>query len=842
MRTTSVARQRVPRLSFVWLLSFGLVGSCAGLPVAVMAEDTLVIIPDQIVLDGPLARQRVIVNDQRVGELAGLPADEPQWLIEDDSIAAVEDGLVKPLRSGKTRLVARLGERMATAEIEVRHWVEKPSWNFRNHVLPVLSKASCNSGACHGALAGKGGFRLSLRGYDPETDHHTITAQARGRRIELADPGRSLLLAKPSGAIPHKGGLRFNVGSHEYRVLSEWIASGASGPDPNDARLESLEVLPERSRLRPGTEQQMVVRARYTDGRVEDVTHWAKFASANEAVAAVSESGRVTVVGHGEGAITAWFSSQIVIARVTVPFPNEVSEETYTAASRRNFIDDLVLEQLQRLKLPPSPDCDDATFIRRVSIDTTGRLPSAERVREFMADTRPDRRDLLIEELLQSPEFVDYWTYRWSDLLLINGDMLRPEPVKAYYQWISSHVERNTPWDQFVRQIVTATGSSVENGATNFYALHQDPEGMTENVSQAFLGLSIGCAKCHNHPLEKWTNDQYYAMANLFARVRAKGWGGDARNGDGIRTLYVANRGDLIQPLRGKPQPPAPLDGESIDFNDPRDRREHLADWLVSNENPYFARSITNRVWANYFGVGLVESVDDMRVSNPASNEELLAAASRYLVENRFDLKQLMRLILQSATYQRSSEVLAGNQAETRFYSRYYPRRMMAEVMLDAVSDVTDVPTPFTQIVYSGADKRGTDFYPLGTRAIQLYDSAVDSYFLKTFGRNQRRITCECERSDEPSMVQVLHISNGDTINGKLQADKNRITALLAGHLSDAEVVDQAYLVALSRYPTEAEKLALVEILGESAADERRAVLEDLFWSLLSSREFLFNH
>jgi hypothetical protein len=547
-------------------------------------------------------------------------------------------------------------------------------------------------------------------------------------------------------------------------------------------------------------------------------------------------------MGYGEGAITAWFASKIVIARVTSPYANEVANEIYEKTPQRNFIDELVTKQLRRLNLPPSPPAADAEFVRRAYIDTIGTLPTPDEVRTFLADASPDKRDKVIESLLSRKEFVDYWTYKWSDILLLNGALLRPEAVKAYYQWVHSRVEANTPWDQFAREVVTAQGSSFENGATNFYALHQDPETMSENVSQAFLGLSIGCAKCHNHPLEKWTNDQYYAMANMFARVRAKGWGGDARSGDGKRTLFVVSKGELTQPLTGKPQPPTPLDGEPLPFDSTDDRRVHLATWLTAPENPYFARSITNRVWANFFGVGLVESVDDMRDSNPASNEELLSATAAYVVENKFDLKTLMRAILQSHTYQRSSHPLAENEAEHRFYSRYYPRRLMAEVMLDAISQVTDVPTDFTEIAYPGADKQKTDFYPKGTRALQLYDSAVASYFLKTFGRNDRQITCECERSDEPSMVQVLHISNGDTLNSKLQAKEGRVEKLLTSDSPNYAIIEQAYLMSVARYPTDGEMQELLSVMNSTPADQRREVIEDLFWSLLSSREFLFNH
>ncbi|MEM7387443.1 MAG: DUF1549 domain-containing protein, partial [Verrucomicrobiota bacterium] len=551
-------------------------------------------------------------------------------------------------------------------------------------------------------------------------------------------------------------------------------------------------------------------------------------------------SGHVEIVGHGEGAVTAWFSSQLVLARVLAPYPNII--EPTDSLAEESFIDTLVNEKLKQLRLKQSPTAGDAEFLRRAYLDTIGTLPSPEETRRFLESTFPTKRERLVDHLLARKEFVDYWTYKWSDILLINGRVLRPDAIKSYYGWVRNHVRQNTPWDEFVTEVVTARGNSLENGATNFYAVHQDPETMAENVSQAFLSLSINCAKCHNHPLEKWTNDQYYAFANLFSRVQAKGWASDTRSGDGRRVLYVEKRGELIQPRTGQPQPPAPLDGEPIAFDDPDDRREKLATWLTSPDNPYFSRAITNRIWANFFGVGLVEPVDDLRVSNPASNETLLSAAAHFLVENQYDVKTLMRAILNSKTYQRSSEPLTENLGDSRYYSRYYPKRLMAEVLHDAIADVTGVPSDFNAIAFPGGDVQKTNFYPEGTRAIELYDSAVASYFLKTFGRNERAITCECERSNEPSMVQVLHLSNGETINNKLQDAKARLTSWLADALPAGNLVDEAYLHAFSRFPRESEKKPIVEILDSTPPEERRQVLEDLFWALFSSREFLFNH
>ena len=424
---------------------------------------------------------------------------------------------------------------------------------------------------------------------------------------------------------------------------------GAAPPSDGDPRVEQLEILPDRSFQRVGESQQIVVRARYSGGRTEDVTRWVKWSSADESVCRVDDHGMTQVVGPGEGAIVAWYASKLAIARVTVPYQAQPAGpgETVDRRKPRNFIDEEIDKQLARLNLAPSPACTDAEFVRRAYVDTIGCLPTIDEVRAFLADASPSRRDALVDSLLKRPEFADYWTYKWSDLLMLNGTRLRPAALKTYYQWIHKQVADGVPWDQFVRAIVTATGESIENGPTNFYALSQSPEDMTENVCQAFLGLSIGCAKCHNHPLEKWTNDQYYAMASMFARVKAKGWGGEGRDGDGRRTLFVAEAGELVQPRTGKPQPPTPLDGRRARLR--RSDRSPASPWQNGSPGPTtptLRRSIANRVWASYFGVGLVEKVDDMRVSNPASNDALLAAAADFLVKHKFDLKALMRVIL----------------------------------------------------------------------------------------------------------------------------------------------------------------------------------------------------
>ena len=713
--------------------------------------------------------------------------------------------------------------------------------SFQHDVLPVLSKAGCNSGGCHGALAGKGGFRLSLNAYDPATDHYNITRENRGRRIEFADPARSLFVIKPTAAVRHKGGKFLHEDSDDYKLLIEWIQQGAPGPSTDDTKLNRIELSPALSQLNKGDTQSLTVHAFFSDGTKRDVTRWARFTPTDATIAEVDEAtGLAKVIGYGEGAISVWYSGQIALARITSPWPSVIPDEVFARTPKRNVIDKRVIEQLRRLNLKPSKPSPDSEFIRRVYLDVVGMLPTPQETKAFLADTSETKRDDLIEKLLAQPEFVDYWAYRLSDLFLISSKKLRPLALKAYYDWLRGEIEKITPWDQLVRQVVAAKGDTLKNGAANFYSIHQDPETMAENVSQAFMSLSINCAKCHNHPLEKWTNDQYYSFANLFARVRAKGWGGDARSGDGARTLFIADRGDLIQPRTGKPQPPAPLDGQAIASDSTEDRREALADWLTSPENPYFTRSIANRVWANFFGRGIVEPVDDLRISNPASNEPLLQTISEHLVKNDYDIKSLMRLILRSETYRRSSTPLPENEGDQKYYSRYYPRRLMAEVLQDAITSVTRVSPKYNRITLSDGSTEGTSLYREGTRALQLSDSAVTSYFLKTFGRNEREITCECERSNKPSMVQVLHLSNGDTLNNNLRSKQSRVNTMITQ--SNGDIIDEAYLLCLSRRPSDSERKRLQNIFEVAPETERRGVVEDLFWALMTSREFLFQH
>lgn len=707
---------------------------------------------------------------------------------------------------------------------------------FRNQVQPILAKFGCSTGACHGAAAGQGGFKLSLLGYDNLGDHLAITHAANGRRVVLEDPARSLLLLKAAKMVPHKGGEKIKAGSPEYNILADWIAHGAPGPQEKDAQIQRIEITPSHATLKPGALQPLKVMAFFDNGTTEDVTRWCKYTAGNTSVATVDDVGGVKVAGHGEGTITAWYLSRLSIATITVPYAQAPDSAAFAAFKPRNFIDERVIEKLRELNVPPSGACTDDEFIRRAFLDTIGVLPTPDETRAFLADTRSSKRDALIESLLTRPEFVDYWSYKWSDLLLVNSDKLAVTPMWSYYQWIRRNVEQNTPWDEFVRDLMTATGSTLENGAANFFTLHDEPTKLAETTSVAFLGMSIACAKCHNHPMEKWTNDQYFAFANLLSRVRAKTTGIKDE-----QVIFSATSGDLIQPLTGRPQHPAPLDAQPVSMTSTQDRRVPLAKWLTAPENPYFARSITNRVWASFFGSGLVNAVDDLRMTNPASNEKLLGEAAAHLIKNRFDLKSLMRVILQSQTYQRSSIATAANSTDTRFLSHYYPKRLMAEVMLDAVSQVTAAPTLF-ETNRRNANKKNGESYPMGYRAVQLPDTNTTNYFLNTFGRPDRVQTCDCERTNEPSMAQALHIANGDTLNQKLSQKNNRVDQLLASGKPEADIIDEVYLLALSRFPTAKEKTGMVSALTSAPPAERRQVLEDIFWGVMSARDFVFNH
>ena len=785
-----------------------------------MAAPSLSIFPKEVTLATPESRQQLLAEAQ----LETAQADWTRlaaWSSSNPSVAIVSPtGLVTPRSDGETRITASKDNMTASLTVKVRNAKSAFTWSFKNHVMPVLTKTGCNQGACHGALAGKNGFKLTLRGYDPEVDFDTLTRQSAARRVNLAEPAQSLLLLKPTFAVPHMGGLRFRTDSLEYRVVAEWIAAGAPPPLEKDPVITGLEVYPPASILAPNATQQLIVRAKYSDGRTEDVTNWVKYTSANEGVATVDDTGFVKLTGHGESAITLWFDSKVLYARVTVPFVN--ANPVVSDFKPRNFIDNLALAKWNSLNLVPSKQADDSTFMRRAFLDAAGILPTAEEVETFLADQDPNKRSKLIDQLLNRDEYADYWAYKYSDLLLVSSRKLRTPSMWAFYNWIRDSVATNKPWDQFARDIFTGSGSTRQNGALNYFVLHKDTIEMAENVTQAFLGQRLTCARCHNHPMEKWTQRQYYEFANLFARVGIKNGNTATDN-----VVFAKTSGDINHPRLLRPLDPTPLDGKAMSLDSTADRRVHFANWLT-NDNDYFTRNIVNRVWANFLGRGIVHPYDDVRATNPASNEELFAAVSADFVKHGYDLKHLMRTIMNSAVYQLSSEANATNQSDNVFYSKYVIKRLPAEVLLDAMSQVTGVPTAFGG-------------YPAATRAMQLPDVRVQSQFLTSFGRPERILCDAAERSSDPSISQALHVINGDTLNKKLSDPQGNIALFLKLGLSDRKVLEHLYLTAYSRLPRAEEFAQLQKLLAETKQSKQEG-LEDLAWSLLTSKEFLFNY
>jgi hypothetical protein len=787
----------------------------------------LAILPQKVHLDGPESGQRLIaeVTD---GAFQKDLTRVAQWTSSNPAIAVVDaNGVVKPVSDGEAVISAKSDGLDASVTISVSNSKAPFTWNFRNDVMPVMSKVGCNQGACHGALAGKNGFKLSLRGYDPDTDYQTLTRQAVGRRVSLEDPAHSLMLLKPTAAVPHGGGKRFAPGSLEYRIISEWIAEGAPAPVAKDPGVIGLEVFPASATLHEGDEQQLVVRAKLSDGSVRDVTRWVKYSSSNEGTASVDDSGRVKMNGPGEAAVTLWYSSRVLYSRLMVPFPNQLASDAFSKFPRHNYIDDLVVDKLRKLNIAPSAQCTDAEFIRRAYLDAAGILPTAEEAETFLADQSPDKRARLIDRLLERDEFVDYWAYKWSDLLLVSSRKLNNTAMWAFYDWIRDSVKQNKPWNQFARDIFLGTGSTRENGALNYFVLHKDPIDLMETSTEGFLGQRITCARCHNHPLEKWTQNQYYEMVNLFSRVGIKN---GSAPGDNV--VFAKTSGDFLHPRLLRPMPPTPLDGSAVPLDSQDDRRQAFLTWMTSKENPFFARNVANRVWGNFMGRGIVNPVDDLRATNPASNEELLSALSKDFAGHGYDVKYLIRTIMNSATYQLSSAANATNQNDNVFYSKYIVKRLPAEVILDAYSQVTGVPTPFGG-------------FPKGTRALQLPDSQVKSQFLSVFGRPARVICDASERSSDPTVAQALHIINGDTLNKKLSAADGNVALFLKLGISDARIVDQLFLSAYSRYPSDAERAQLLTALkgsGEAKPEARRQALEDVTWAMLTSKSFLFNY
>jgi hypothetical protein len=696
--------------------------------------------------------------------------------------------------------------------------------SFRRDVLPTLTKLGCNAGACHGSPAGKNGFRLSLRGYDPALDLFTLTREAAGRRINRPDPGASALLAKPTAAAPHEGGRRLDPDSRAYRLLRDWIAQGA-GDDRADPPTR-LELTPPDVVLdAPADAQQLRAIAHFAGESPRDVTHLARFAVADEATAAISADGRVRRLRAGEAVVTAEYMGQMATALVL--FRDASPARRWEEPKPHNFIDEHVFAKLRRLRVEPSPLCTDAEFVRRAHLDAIGRLPTPDAVRSFLADADPRKREKLIDALLDRPEFADWWGLKWADRLGVNQRFVGKLGAVKYAAWVRGQVAANVPEDELTRRVLTATGGNYTHPPAGFYRRLRDPGVRAEEVAQLFLGVRVGCAKCHNHPGERWTQDDYHGLAAFFARVQYRDGPFFIQVYDKEETVLVSRAGEVAHPRTGSDVRPKFLGGAVPDIPPGEDRRAVFARWLTAAGNPYFARAAANRVWFHLFGRGVVEPVDDFRVTNPPPNPALLDALAGEFAASGFDRKQLIRTVMRSRTYQLSSRPTPTNAADDRNFARYPVRRLAAEQLLDAVSDATGVPEKFPGV-------------PPNTPAARLPDGEYKHPFLEAFGRPARAMACECERDPDTALGQALHLAGGATVDTKVRHPAGRAATLSASGKADAEVADELFLAALGRYPTAAEKAVVLKRLAGGAV--RRVAVEDVLHALLNHPEFLFQH
>jgi hypothetical protein len=711
--------------------------------------------------------------------------------------------------------------------------------SFLNDVMPILTRQGCNQGSCHGKGAGQNGFRLSLRGYAPENDYRWLTREFAGRRIDASVPENSLLLHKPTGWAPHEGGRLFDSSSREYQVLLDWIRAGAPGPWKDDPKLLKLELQPKSRILTTGQQLQLTAVGEFSDGSKRDVTWLTRFDLNDAGLVSVSPAGTVKALRNGETVIRASFQTEVAVAIIASPYPNSIPAERFTA--RNNFIDDAVFAKLKSLHIEPADLCTDEEFIRRAFLDAIGVLPTPQEVRDFCTDRDAGRRSTLIDALLERPEFIDYWALQLSDLLQNrkerDHDVRGTKGVRAFHLWIRRQVAVNRPWDELTRDVLAAKGSVNENPAIGYFIVtvgenrEAERSEVVGSVAQAFLGIRIGCAQCHNHPLERYTQDDYYHFAGFFSRI-----GFDRKDPKmGVSSLYVgfrdANRNKgpvgVNQPRTGEFLEPRPLDRSDIAIGADDDPRAKLAAWITDPKNESFSGAMVNRIWKHFLGAGMVEPVDDLRATNPPTNPELWKTLNREFVAHRYDMKHLMRVILNSRTYQLSSSTRPGNETDAHFYSHYYARRLAAEVLLDAISQCTGVPDHFPG-------------YPLGMRAVQLPDPALKSHFLTLFGRSERVTACACERNGEVTMPQLLHLQNGDSVVQRIGAGESRLSKLLKEQKDDNAVMDELFLTAFARRHTENEKDAVHKSLGDGSP--RDEVFRDLFWALLNSKNFSFNH
>lgn len=778
--------------------------------------------PQDIQLTTSRDRQSVIGQAVYDNGLTEDVTTKLQFKPAQEGIVRIENNMIYPAGDGETDVVASFGGASVKLHSKVTKAKEDRPISFTLDVMPTFMRAGCNTGSCHGAARGKDGFRLSLFGFDPKGDYHRLTRELSGRRINLSMPQESLLLEKAIGAVPHTGGKLYEKDSEYYNASLRWLQAGA----PYDAgaipTVDKVEIYPKGGVMDgKGTTQQVSVLAYYSDGTTRDVTTLSAFSSNNDNSATITKDGKITASNRGEAFIMARFDTHTVGSHFVV-LPKGLDFE-WPNISEYNYVDTLIHNKLKKLRVIPSEVCSDAEFLRRASLDICGVMPTIEEFNTFVADKDPKKREKLVDQLLNRKEFVEMWVMKWSELLQIRtvNNRISYKSALLYYNWLQERIASNVPLDKMVQELLGSTGGTFANAATNYYENERDTLKVAENVAQVFMGMRIQCAQCHNHPFDRWTMDDYYSFAAFFSQVGRKG-SEDPRES----IIYNRGSGEVRHMVDNRVMQPKFLGGAQPEVKG-KDRRVVLASWLASNENPYFATNLSNIVWAHFFGKGIINEVDDVRISNPPVNPELLDELAKRFTDYNYDFKKLVRDICTSRTYQLATQTNPSNENDLTNFSHAQPRRLRAEVLLDCISQVTSAPNKF----------RGL---PLGARAVQIADGNTTNYFLTTFGRAKRDTVCSCEVRMEPSLSQALHLLNGDTVNSKIVQGKFVESRIKAGK-KPLEIVDEMYISCLTRKPTDKEYSTLVQVLDENKKDEQNA-LNDIFWSLLNSREFIFNH
>ena len=793
-------------------------------PVNTQAASPPVVFPNNILLTGPESSQQLVVTQiLDSGRTADQTRDVDYTSSDDEIVEVSSQGVITPKNEGQTTVEVRRGSWTTRIPVKVQGIRSPIPVSFRGDIQPILTKAACNSGGCHGKAEGQNGFKLSVFAFDDTFDHDSITRHGRGRRINVAAPDTSLILRKATGLVPHGGGRKVPVNGLWYMQLNRWIKEGALLDTEEGNRIERLEVYPQALEVEANTGHQLQVYAVDSSGNKQCVTREAEFFSNTEAVARPDQDGWVHVDDvPGEATILVRYRGKIETTRIRLP-----QRYVVTPPNSQNKIDDLVWTRLKDLGIQPSPVADDSVFLRRVFLDTIGTLPTVEEARFFLADNSPGKRAALIEQLLHRPEYADYWAMKWADILRVDREIIKPSGTIAMTRWLRTQFETNRPYDEFVADIVTARGNTNSESAAAMYLVHNDPEKLARSISQVFLGVRIECAQCHQHPFERWGQEDYFAFAGFFSGVKNK-----PLPAAGTK-IYDDNGADLKHPRTGLTIPFAGLGARAVESDNPVDfrfhtRREALAAWLTDKNNHFLTPMIINRLWAHYFGRGLVDPVDDIRETNPASNEPLMEFLTAYLKANDFNLKSLSALILNSATYQLSSVTNEANLRDKQNFSHANWRSLPAEVLLDAISQITGVPEQFNG-------------WPVGYRAIEVWDNRMPNYFFRVFGKPQRVSVCECERGSDPSIAQALHLMNAPESIAKIRHRQGTARRLTNSPFPDDKVIETLYLACFSRFPNEKE----FELMRTAFTDPdvtRREAVEDIIWALLNSREFVFNH